>query len=290
MKAFFLFGISLLFISCTGTKKTTTENPSTNKRVNSLETQTQEMTGTTDSLHVSNQKTNTETIEEPIPEHDTILYFPEEFNHSTWNNLLLRHVSPNGNVNYNGLMKDRAELLEYIEELGEKIPKSSWAKKDKLAYWINAYNAFTVDLVLRHYPVKSIKDIKKPWKQRYWKLGNKWYNLDEIEHQILRKINEPRIHFAINCASISCPILLNEAYNSEKIYDQLSMVTRKFLADLKKNDLTQDPILLSKIFKWFSKDFNNNTTLIEFLNKYSDETVYSSTQITFKDYNWNLNE
>jgi hypothetical protein len=211
------------------------------------------------------------------------------FSHDTFNTLLQKHVTKDGIVNYKGFKKERTELLKYIASLSEKMPNDTWSKDEKLAYWINAYNAMTVDLILRNYPTKSIKDIKKAWDQRLWKLGTKWYNLDEIEHKILRKMNEPRIHFAINCASFSCPPLLNEAFNAEKLEAQLTQVTKLFLADSRRNTITKDKLEISKIFKWFSKDFKQNGSLIDFLNQYSDIKINANAKKNYKDYNWNLN-
>ncbi|WP_248724114.1 DUF547 domain-containing protein [Seonamhaeicola sp. ML3] len=296
MKIAYLFGICLVLTSCVGTKKVasnTSQKPQNIEKNGNelLEKEASQTVSSKDSLIISQQNQTIETYEEPIVEHETTLYFPEKISHDSWNGLLAKHVSDKGHVNYKGFKKDKTKLNEYIKLLGNNLPNSEWPKTQKLAYWINAYNAFTIDLILRHYPLESIKDIKNPWKQRYWKLGNKWYNLDEIEHEILRKMDEPRIHFAINCASISCPILLNQAYTPESLEEQLTTMTRRFIADSTKNDLSKDPIELSKIFKWFSKDFQNgDSTLVEFLNTYSDNTIYSSTKRTFKDYNWNLNE
>ncbi|NND53211.1 MAG: DUF547 domain-containing protein [Flavobacteriaceae bacterium] len=214
----------------------------------------------------------------------------EIFDHSKWTTLLKKYVSDAGNVDYKGFKSDWKSLKEYIASLGKNMPNSTWSKNDKLAYWINAYNALTVDLIVRNYPVKSIKDIKGPWSQRLWKLGEKLYDLNEIEHQILRKMDEPRIHFGIVCASYSCPKLLNEAYISENLDDQLTAVTREFLADKNRNDLSENEIKLSKIFQWFAKDFKQNGTLIDFLNQYSEVSISSSAKKRFLDYNWDLNE
>ncbi len=214
----------------------------------------------------------------------------KHFNHNYFNNLLKKHVTTNGNVNYKGLKKDQLQLRRYIVFLGSYMPTDNWSKEEKLAYWINAYNAFTIDLILRNYPLKSIKDIKNPWNQRLWKLGEKWYNLDEIEHKILRKMNEPRIHFAINCASFSCPPLLNEAFTAGKLERQLTQVTKVFLADSQRNTITTNKLEISKIFKWFSKDFKQNGSLIDFLNQYSNVKINKNAKKSYKDYNWNLNE
>ena len=181
-------------------------------------------------------------------------------------------------------------LLNYITVLGENMPNDSWSKADKLAYWINAYNAMTIDLIIRHYPLKSIKDIKNPWDQRLWKLGDKWYDLSEIEHNILRKMDEPRIHFAIVCASFSCPKLLNNAFTPKDIEAQLTQATNVFLNDSTRNIISENSLELSKIFQWFTTDFKQNGSLIDFLNKYSDIKISNNAKKRFKDYNWNLNE
>ena len=227
-------------------------------------------------------------IEETQPE--TPVLPQTVFDHSIWNNLLQKYVSNDGKVNYKGFKNDRSKLKTYINLLSENTPTNSWTKNEKLAYWINAYNALTVDLIVRNYPVKSIKDIEDPWKQRLWKLGDKWYNLEEIEHQILRKMNEPRIHFAIVCASYSCPKLANEAYNAENLDVQLTKATKDFLADKKRNEITPNKIKLSKIFSWFAKDFKQNGSLINFLNQYAEVKISKNAKKTFKEYIWTLNE
>lgn len=209
--------------------------------------------------------------------------------HQLWNNLLEKYVSNDGLVDYQGFKKDYSKLEEYITVLQNSLPKKESCKNYKLAYWINAYNAFTVDLILRHYPIKSIKEINKPWKQRLWKLEDKWYNLDEIEHQILRKMNEPRIHFAIVCASYSCPKLQNEAFTTFNLETQLRNVTKEFLSDTDRNEISENELKLSKIFQWFSKDFNNGS-LINYLNQYTDVSISEKAKISYKDYSWNLNE
>ncbi len=212
------------------------------------------------------------------------------FNHESWNTLLQKHVTKDGIVNYKSFKKDRERLQEYIFKLGKNMPLETWSKEAKLAYWINAYNAMTVDLILQNYPLKSIKDIRNPWNQRLWELSEKWYNLDEIEHKILRKMNEPRIHFAINCASFSCPPLLNEAFEADKLDTQLTQVTKIFLADSRRNTITKDQLEISKIFKWFSKDFKQNGSLIDFLNQYNTIKINEKAAIDYKDYDWSLNE
>lgn len=209
--------------------------------------------------------------------------------HTRWNTILQTNVSVDGNVNYSAIRKQRNELNIYIDSLQENLPSDDWSKDEKLVYWINAYNALTIDLILRNYPIKSIKDIDKPWDQRLWKFGKKWINLNQIEHEILRKMDEPRIHFAIVCASFSCPKLQNTAFTIDNLEEQLTIATKTFLTDEKRNNITANDLRLSKIFKWFKKDFEKNGTLIDFLNTYSEIEISAKAKKSFKVYNWNLN-
>ena len=123
--------------------------------------------------------------------------------HHRWNSMLQTYVSDDGKVNYKDWMNDRDNLDAYIQTLASTPLLESDSKNAKLAYWINAYNALTVQLILKHYPLKSIKEIKQPWETTCFSIGEKSYTLGDIEHKILRKMDEPRIHFAINCASAS---------------------------------------------------------------------------------------
>ena len=209
--------------------------------------------------------------------------------HQEWNTLLEKHVSSTGKVDYVGFKNDIVALQSYLDILANNLPNKSGSKNATLAYWINAYNAFTVKLILDNYPVKSIKDIKKPWDQEFIMLENRAYSLGEIEHKILRKMNEPRIHFAINCASYSCPNLLNEAYTEAKMDKQLESLAVSFINDKTKNKITKEYIEISRIFNWFSGDFKKEGSLIDFLNRYSTVKINANAKIKFKDYNWNLN-
>ncbi|WP_418604544.1 DUF547 domain-containing protein [Hwangdonia sp.] len=213
--------------------------------------------------------------------------------HQLWDELLVKHVSENGNVNYKSFKIEHKKLLDYIYALSLFYANDAFntiSNDEKLAFWINAYNAFTIDLILRQYPLKSIKDIKKPWEQRLWKLGEKEFSLNDIEHEILRKMDEPRIHFTIVCASVSCPKLLNEAYTAENLEAQLTKATKGFLSDSTKNNISKDSLELSKIFQWFAKDFKQNGSLVDFLNQYSDVQISAKAKKSYKSYNWDLNE
>ena len=216
--------------------------------------------------------------------------YSQNNNHQKWDDLLKKYVSENGNVDYKGFKKDQVALESYLELLSKNLPEKSWTKNATLAYWINAYNAFTVKLILDNYPIKSIKKINSPWDAVFINLGNKKYSLGEIEHKILRKMNEPRIHFAINCASYSCPNLLNEAYTEKNLNNQLDAAAKSFINDKSKNNITANTIEISSIFDWFTGDFKKKGTLIDFLNKYSSVKINAKAKIRYKEYNWNLNE
>ncbi len=210
--------------------------------------------------------------------------------HSEWNTLLKKHVSNEGLVNYKGFMKDKAQLNAYLSKLSEMKPTKNWSVQEQLAYYINIYNAYTVDLILNNYPTKSIKDIDGPWTKDIVPIGDVDISLGGIENSILRKMNEPRIHFAINCASISCPKLLNEAYTAAKINEQLDRATKEFV-NSDKNEISKNSAKLSSIFDWYKKDFTENgITLIDYVNKYSNVKIDAGTAVTYKDYDWNLNE
>ena len=214
--------------------------------------------------------------------------------HQLWNELLQKHVSNSGIVNYKSLKTEHEKLLSYIYILDLAYTSNSFqsfSQEEKIAFWINAYNAITVDLILRNYPVKSIKDIDKPWKQKLWKFGSKMHNLDEIEHKILRKMNEPRIHFALVCAAISCPKLYNKAFTPESLDKDLTKLTKEFLADPSKNSISEEQVEISKIFQWFTGDFKTKEqSLIDFLNLYSEIQISADAKVKFKVYNWKLNE
>jgi hypothetical protein len=211
-------------------------------------------------------------------------------NHTTWNQLLKKHVSDQGKVDYLGFKKDLTELNAYLDWLSNCKPSETWSKDQLMAFWINAYNALTIKLIVDRYPISSIKDIYSPWNIKVITIANKKLSLNNIEHDILRKMGDPRIHFGIVCASISCPKLQNEAFNTQNTNRLLNKASREFLADSTKNELTTDAVELSKIFKWFAKDFKQEGSLIDFLNKFADIRITSNATISFKDYNWGLNE
>ncbi|HLV38674.1 DUF547 domain-containing protein [Xanthomarina sp.] len=214
----------------------------------------------------------------------------QSVNYSPWNNFLEKHVNDFGEVNYQTIKANQKELQASLEIFSKIHPDDSWSKDETLAYWINAYNAFAIKLIVDNYPIKSIKDLKNPWDQKFIPIGKQPMSLNEIEHDILRKMNEPRIHFAIVCASKSCPKLLNEAYLPSKLDLQLTVATEEFLSDESRNNITQDQIKISKIFKWFTTDFTQNGSLIDFLNQYTAVEISPKAKRSYTNYSWDLNE
>ncbi|WP_272021797.1 DUF547 domain-containing protein [Olleya namhaensis] len=295
MKNSIVLILIVLFSSCCNAKKVAQDTTKPIQESTVLQEQAIAEIKTDDLVLKENTNQETENTKDTIiqKEFKQILTKTEHSNiHFLWNELLQKHVSNNGNVNYKSFKTDHKKLLEYIHILAilkSKPEFDSISKNEKLAYWINAYNALTIDLIIKNYPVKSIKDIKYPWGQKLWELGDKWYSLEDIEHEILRKMDEPRIHFAIVCASYSCPKLQNTAFTASKLETQLTTATKQFLSDTKRNEIKENSLKLSKIFKWFDKDFEQNGSLIDFLNKYTDITISAKAKISYKDYNWDLN-
>ncbi|MCH7949819.1 MAG: DUF547 domain-containing protein [Candidatus Dadabacteria bacterium] len=255
----------------------------------------------------------------------------DSFDHSyaTYNSLLKRYVI-NARVNYEGFINSRAEFETFLRTLGsvDENVFESWTEEQRLAFWINAYNAFTIKAIIDHYPIKrsftlvgifyapsdSILQIKGVWtKLQFRALGN-MVTLEEIEHETLRKkFNEPRIHMAINCASISCPDLRNEAYTPEKLEEQLADASTNFVNNPDKGVYVNEQsgkVKLSKIFKWFGDDFINNYGSKKLFNNYSlkENAVLNFTseyieseevkeylmnnklKIGYLGYDWHLNE
>lgn len=221
--------------------------------------------------------------------------------HSMWDNLLATHVTSNGMVDYKAFLKDHDKLKAYLDILSSNPPdKENWGRDQRLAYWINAYNAFTVHLILKNYPVESINDIG-PWlsipfinsvfDEKFIQIGNEKFSLNNIEHGIIReRFDEPRIHFALVCAARSCPELRNEAYVADRLEHQLQDQAEKFIHDPSKNRISTDQLDLSKIFKWYSGDFTDEGSLIHYISEFTDKRISSDAEIDYMDYDWSLNE
>jgi len=222
--------------------------------------------------------------------------------HAIFDKLLVKNVSKDGRVNYKAFIKDSVEFNQYLKILSSNPPnEKTWTREEQMAFWINAYNAFTIKLITRYYPVKSIKDIgssiqvpfvNTPWDIKFIIIGKEKMDLNNIEHGILRKkFTDPRIHMTLVCASKSCPILLNEAYDAKRLDEQLKKQSAVFLEDARRNKIKTDHAQLSMIFKWYAADFNKNGSSVNtFVNSYSTTKIKADTKISYLEYDWSLNE
>ncbi|WP_299156661.1 DUF547 domain-containing protein [uncultured Tenacibaculum sp.] len=213
---------------------------------------------------------------------------------SNFNSLLKKHVDAKGNVNYKAFKKDETKLKSYLSYLNKTTPQKNWSATKTKAFWVNAYNAYTIQLILDNYPLKSILKIKQKgkdaWNIPFAKVGGKTYTLNHIEHKILRKnFNDPKIHVGVNCASGSCPQLGNFAFTETNYKAKTIELMKKFINDPNRNKISEHKVELSKIFEWFKGDFTKKGSLIDFLNKYSKIKISPKAKIRFLEYDWSLN-
>lgn len=241
----------------------------------------------------------------------TLVSFAQKVDHSVFTNLMTKY-NFNGNVDYKGLTEE-TKLTEYLDLLSNVNPSKLESDQEKIAFWINVYNAFTIKAIVDNYPVESINDLHSGgriighifsttvWDDDFIEINKKEYSLNDVEHKILRKeFKEPRIHFAIVCASISCPQLRHEAYVADKLEDQLQDQTIQFFADMTKNKIDEKSKIayLSKILDWFEEDFGeNDKEVLMFVSKYLNSKLSSKINedidnwsIEYLDYDWGLNE
>lgn len=217
------------------------------------------------------------------------------------NNILSSFVNSNGMVDYGSIQNNPFLLQPFIEFLAEKSPVSHPeifpTEDDKKAYWINAYNGLMIKAVIENPGISSVKQIGWGygvfWRKRFM-VGGEKLTLNHIEHKILRKqFDDPRIHFAINCASNSCPPIGNRIVVGKNLDQQLDQKTKDFINNTEnvQIDVKTKTIIISKIFKWYKADFEiNGNSLIDYINNYKDGTkIDSSYDITFQDYDWGLN-
>jgi hypothetical protein len=212
---------------------------------------------------------------------------------------LLKKYVRAGKVNYAGFKKEEAKLDRYLEIL-ENVDPAGLPRNEQFAFYVNAYNAWTIKLILSGYPdVTSIKDLgsllKSPWKKKIVRIDGKVISLDHVEHEILRpRYGDPRVHFAINCAAKSCPPLRPEPFSGAILDQQLDDSTRSFINDPKSYRLEDNELYVSRIFKWFSEDFNDD--IYGFFLKYAtgdlaEELEAKAGRIVVKylHYDWSLN-
>jgi len=175
----------------------------------------------------------------------------------------------------------------------QQINPEALSGKEKMAFWINAYNLLTIDLIIKTGEKESIKNhgslFKNVWKSHYWEIHGSRYTLDEIEHQILRPMGDPKIHVAINCASLSCPDLRAEPYAAEKLDNQLEEQAQLFVTNQSKGvAIHNSGLKISEIFKWFAEDFGGEQGALDFIRKRLPATKEKKVTEYF-DYNWSLN-
>ena len=234
-----------------------------------------------------------------------------EEQHVLFNSVLNKYVQ-NGRVNYKGLCKD-PDLAKYISYLESSDPEKITDQKVRLAFWINAYNAYTLKIICDHYPVKSINDLHSGgtalghvfkttiWDKEIVVINHKATSLNNIEHKIIRPVfKDFRIHFALVCAAKSCPALRPEAYEGSKLDQQLDDQAKLFLSDGSKNrfDVATQKASISKIFDWYQKDFgNDNSKVLVAISKYLPDQIRKSIQsapdkweVAYTNYDWDLNE
>ncbi len=244
-----------------------------------------------------------------------------DIEHAAWTALLRKHVRPvrggqATQVAYAGFKADRAALKAYLDSLSAVTPATfgAWARAERQAFLVNAYNAFTVELILTRYPdLKSIRDLgsllSNPWKPRWIGLLGTRVSLDDIEHAMLRKrgdYDDPRVHFAVNCASIGCPALREEAFVAARLDAQMDEQTLRFMSDRTRNrfNAQRGRLELSKIFDWYGEDFRLGHrgigSLPAFAARYADQLADTpadrgriragGVDIAYTDYDWTLND
>ena len=227
--------------------------------------------------------------------------------HSAWNAFVGRHVinSTDGvnRIAYGGVAGDRVELVAYLERLAA-VPIREFARDEQAAFWINLYNALTVKVVLDHYPVRSIRDINispglfssGPWGRKLITVEGEAVSLDDIEHRILRPIwRDPRIHYALNCASVGCPNLAQTAYTAANLDTLLTQGARQFINHPRGALIEEDRLKVSSIYIWFAEDFGRSDAgVIAHLSQYASSALTrrlaAVSRIADHDYDWSLND
>ncbi|MCH8924406.1 MAG: DUF547 domain-containing protein [Planctomycetes bacterium] len=258
-------------------------------------------------IYVKSCTAERQTIGTIVPA-DQRVAIDEGIDHGVWDGLLKKYVDQRGFVDYTAWKASAADtdaLKRYLATLSAADLTKDASREGRLAFWINAYNALTIHGILEKYPTNSIKDHVSRfggyniWKDLLLTVGDKKYSLEGIEHEVLRKMGEPRIHFAIVCASIGCPRLLAEAYAPLKIEQQLDVNTRAFFADRAKFDYDagSGTLHVSPILKWFAEDFGRDQaerlrTIAPYLpDQVSRELAAGgSARVKYLDYDWNLND
>lgn len=218
-----------------------------------------------------------------------IFFSAPAIDHQAWDVLLQKHVNEIGQVDYAGFKREEARLDAYLKTLSTNPPSADWSREAQMAFWINTYNAYTIKLIVKNYPVKSITELEggKPWDKKWISIGKRTYSLDQIENDILRpKFKDPRIHFALNCAARSCPPLLNRAWTADKLEEQFERQAKSFINNPKFNRIGQRNVQISRIFDWYAEDFG---PIVPYLNRYANQEVGRNAKVSYQEYDWSLN-
>ncbi|RSK42431.1 DUF547 domain-containing protein [Hymenobacter perfusus] len=217
-----------------------------------------------------------------------------------WNQLLQHHVTTDGRFNYEAMLDEETQLLDYLQSLRKVKPDpQTWSPDDTKAFWINTYNAAAASLILQYYPLASINDIrvkeigglKSPWEAPVVNVGGQVYSLNQIEREVLRnQFHDPRVHFALMYGAASCPPVLAEAYTGARLNEQLDAQAKRFLNDPAFNQLTPQQVQLSGLFEAYSAEFGPQAHVIEFVNRYALVPVLPTAKVEYLSFNWALND
>ncbi len=229
--------------------------------------------------------------------------------HDRWTKVLEGNVSQAGNVNYPGILARFDDLRIYLNTLSGNPPESSWSLAEEKCYWINAYNAFTVNLILENYPLQSIMDLNDPWGTKQIPIGDEMYSLDSIEQHIIRPLfadsdpdtDDALFHYAVNCAATSCPPLLDRAYTAEALEQDLESQAFRFINTETYNYLEVDSVAVSQLFAWYLPDYTDQDTtgmdaddraaiIVDYITQYAALNVASDAAVSYLEYDWTLND
>ncbi|RAK65937.1 DUF547 domain-containing protein [Hymenobacter edaphi] len=223
-----------------------------------------------------------------------------ELLHQPWDDLLKRSVQADGRLGYAALAEHDDQLRGYLQALRRTTPQADWSRPDQAAFWLNVYNAYTVQLAVAYYPVQRLSDIKvktvggyrSVWEAPEVNVGGKQYSLNQIEREILPRLlpQDPRRFLALHCAAASSPGLLPEAYCGQRLHQQLDAQARRFVNDPARNQLTAGAVQVSSVFDWHAAEFGDAARLIAFLNRYAATPVAPDATVQYLPYDWSLND
>ncbi len=257
-------------------------------------------------LHLAAVEAGASDIEDRFNRHDKTSQI--KVDHTVWDKMLGKYVAPDNEglnrINYKAFKQtDHQSLKKYILSL-EAVDVPTLNRSEQFAFWVNLYNAKTIDVILDHYPTKSIRDIdispglfaNGPWGKKLVTVNDLNLSLDDIEHKILRGLwKDPRVHYAVNCASIGCPNLAKTAYTGENLESMLNVGAKAFINSPRGVKVSGNSITASKIYSWFKKDFGSSEkNILKHIQQYAStglaKKLDGRTDISSYEYNWDLND